>query len=328
MVNRKSVNSNNYRNVIFYTTIFFITVLTVATFASYNIESYSANPSKGDNQTINLNSIETKKIPVGDIVVAYKMFGNGSPILLINGFSAPLDFWDPTLIGKLASNHTVIIFDNRGIGNTTSGSKQFSIQQFADDTSRLMEALEIKKADIMGWSMGGMIAQEVALSNPENVGKLIIYASTCGTNQSIAPSPEVVDIFSNQSGNMMEMLQRFLPLLFPDQWRNSNPNFIQELPKSSEVASTETLKLQTEAITNWTGTCDRLGSIHQPTMVLVGTDDILTVPANSIIMAEKIPGSWLVQIKGGGHAMMMQYPEKFFNIVDTFLKNTSTDENK
>ncbi|MGB8027931.1 MAG: alpha/beta hydrolase, partial [Nitrososphaeraceae archaeon] len=100
------------------------------------------------------------------------MLGNGSPILLINGFSAPLDFWDPTLISKLASNHTVITFDNRGIGNTTSGNKQFSIQQFADGTSRLMEALKIKKTDVMGWSMGGMIAQEVALSNPDKVGKL------------------------------------------------------------------------------------------------------------------------------------------------------------
>lgn len=80
------------------------------------------------------------------------------------------------------------------IGNTTSGNKQYSIRQFADDTSRLMEALKIKKADIIGWSMGGMIAQEVALSNPEKVGKLIIYASTCGTNQVLLPV-EVVDIF-------------------------------------------------------------------------------------------------------------------------------------
>lgn len=115
------------------------------------------------------------------------------------------------------------------------------------------------------------------------------------------------------------MLQGFLPLLFPDHWRNSNPNFIQELPKSSEVAPIETLKLQTQAIINWTGTCNRLGSITQPALVLVDTYDVLTVPANSILMAEKIPGSWLVQIKGGGHAMMMQYPDIFTNIVDTFL---------
>ena len=302
-----------------YISIFFIAVLTAVTFSSYNIESYSASTSK--EESINLNSIETKKIHVDDIDVAYKMFGNGSPILLINGFSAPLDFWDPTVIAKLASNHTVITFDNRGIGNTTSGIRQFSIKQFADDTSRLMEELKIKKADILGWSMGGMIAQEVALSNPDKVDKLIIYASTCGTNQSVAPSPEVVDIFSNQSGNTMEMLQRFLPLLFPEHWRNTNPSFIEQLPKSSEVSSIQTLKLQTGAIINWTGTCDRLGNMTQPTMVLVGTDDILTVPANSILMAEKIPASWLVQIKGGGHAVMMQYPDKFSKIVDTFLQS-------
>lgn len=217
MVHRRSAGANNNRNDKLYVSIFFITVLTIVTFTSYNIKSYSASLSTEDNQTINLNSIKTKKIQVGDI------------------------------------------------------------------------------------------------------DELIIYASTCGTNQSVPPSPEVVDIFSNQSGNMMEMLQRFLPLLFPDHWRNSNPNFIQELPKSSEVAPIETLKLQTQAIINWTGTCDRLGSITKPTMVLVGTDDVLTVPANSILMAEKIPGSWLVQIKGGGHAMMMQYPDKFTNIVDTFL---------
>lgn len=302
-----------------YISIFFIAVLTAVTFSSYNIESYSASTSK--EESINLNSIETKKIHVDDIDVAYKMFGNGSPILLINGFSAPLDFWDPTVIAKLASNHTVITFDNRGIGNTSSGIRQFSIKQFADDTSRLMEELKIKKADILGWSMGGMIAQEVALSNPDKVDKLIIYASTCGTNQSVAPSPEVVDIFSNQSGNTMEMLQRFLPLLFPEHWRNTNPSFIEQLPKSSEVSSIQTLKLQTGAIINWTGTCDRLGNMTQPTMVLVGTDDILTVPANSILMAEKIPASWLVQIKGGGHAVMMQYPDKFSKIVDTFLQS-------
>ena len=94
MVYRKSEGANNNRNYMLYVSIFFITVLTIVTFSSYNIESYSVRLSTEDNQTINLNSIETKKIQVGDINVAYKMLGNGSPILLINGFSAPLDFWD------------------------------------------------------------------------------------------------------------------------------------------------------------------------------------------------------------------------------------------
>jgi pimeloyl-ACP methyl ester carboxylesterase len=316
---RSSLNTDDCRTVILCISITLFAVVTIVTLVSYNIEIYRVNAINEQNQTINLHSIETKKIHVGDIDMAYKVFGNGSPILLINGFSAPLDFWDPLLLEKLASNHTVIIFDNRGIGNTSSGNKQFSITQFAEDTSGLMDALKIKKADLMGWSMGGMIAQEMALSNPEKVGKLIIYASTCGGNQSVAPSAEVLKVFSNQSGSMIERLQRFLPVLFPDQWRKNNPDLIQGLPKSSEISPITTLKLQTEAITTWRGTCDRLDTISQPTMVLVGTDDVLTVPANSILITEKIPGAWLVQIKDGGHAMMMQYPEKFTNVVTTFL---------
>jgi hypothetical protein len=98
--------------------------------------------------------IETEKVRVGDIDIAYRMFGNGKSILLINGFSAPLDFWDPILLETLASNHTVIVFDNRGIGNTTSGVKKFSITQFANDTADLLDALNVSKADVLGWSMG------------------------------------------------------------------------------------------------------------------------------------------------------------------------------
>lgn len=318
MKSKDSINEINHRNFLLYASI---SVAILLIFLTWNIELYPVNALNRTNQTINLHEIETKKIHVGDIEMAYKTFGKGSPILMINGYSAPLDFWDPLLLEKLASNHTVVTFDNRGIGNTTSGNKKFSIQQFAEDTSGLMDALKIKKADIIGWSMGGMIAQELVLSNPEKVGKLIIYASICGGNQSVPPSPEVLKVFSNQSGSTTERLQKFLPLLFPDQWRRDNPNLIDKLPKSDEETPITTLNLQTEAITNWTGTCNRLGNINQPTMVLVGTDDVLTVPANSIIITEKIPGAWLIQIKGGGHAMMMQYPEKFSNIVDTFLKS-------
>ena len=316
MKNKGSICESNFRNVLLYTCIGFAALVV---FLSLNIEPYEVNAFNQTNHTPNLNEIETKKIRVDDIEMAYKIFGKGSPILLINGYSAPLDFWDPTLLKRLSSNHTVITFDNRGVGNTTVGNKKFSIPQFAQDTSKLLDALKIKKADIIGWSMGGMIAQELALSNPEKVGKLIIYASICGGNQSVPPSPEVLKVFSNQSGNTMERLQKFLPVLFPEQWRHDNPNFLYDLPKSSEQTTINTLNKQTEAITNWTGTCNRLGNITQPTMVLVGTDDVLTIPANSILITEKIPGAWLIQIRGGGHAMMMQYPEKFSNIVDTFL---------
>lgn len=286
---------------------------------SLNIDPNLVYALNSTNQTINLHDIETKKIRVGDIDMAYKIFGKGTPILLINGYSAPLDFWDPILINRLASNHTVITFDNRGIGNTTLGNKDFSIPQFAHDTAGLMEALKINQADILGWSMGGMIAQELTISYPEKVNKLIIYASICGGNDNIPPNNEVLNAYSNQTENTTKRLEKFLPLLFPNQWRVDNPDLIQELPKSTEISPVGTLDLQMKAITGWQGTCNRLNNITHPTMILVGTDDVITVPENSIFIASKIPGAWLVQMEGGGHGVMMQYPEKFSGIVDKFL---------
>src|SRR5919112_421736 len=273
--------------------------------------------------SLDIQNIPSKKVHVGDIDIAYKIFGKGDPILLINGYSHSMDNWDPTLLERLASNHTVIIFNNRGIGNTTSGENRFSIAQFANDTAGLLDVLEIKQADILGYSMGGFIAQELALTHPDRVGKLIIYASICGGNESILSS-QVINILSNGSGTAMERIERFLPLFFPEKWRNENPNYLERIPKTIETIPNKTLDQHTEAIFNWTGTCSKLKNITQPTLVIVGTDDVVTVPANSLLITERIPGAWLVQIKGGGHGLMYQYPEQFNKVLQTFLSTTTT----
>jgi hypothetical protein len=135
------------------------------------------------------------KVKVGDIDVSYKIFGKGQPLLLIPGFSQTMDMWDPIVLNNLSSNHTVIIFDNRGIGNTSAGIKSPSIQQFANDTAGLIDVLGIKKpVDILGLSMGGFIAQELTLLHPEKVNRLIIHASSCGGKESLPPqvSPDVM----------------------------------------------------------------------------------------------------------------------------------------
>jgi pimeloyl-ACP methyl ester carboxylesterase len=229
-----------------------------------------------------------------------------------------------TLLETLASNHTVIIFNNRGIGNTTSGSEQFSIEQFANDTAGLLEALNIRKADVLAWSMGGRIAQELTLNYPDRVGKLILYAIGCGGEESVPQSQEVRNEFVNGTGTAEERISRLVPLFFPQEWRNENPNYLENIPKTTETILNQTLNKQIEAAANSAPTCDRLKNITQPTLVIVGTDDAATPAANSVRMAELIPGSWLVQIKGGGHGLMYQYPEQFSKIVETFLENTNT----
>src|SRR5215207_1774475 len=162
-----------------------------------------------------LDNIEMKKVRVGDIDIAYKIFGKGEPLLLIPGFSMTMDMWDPIVLEKLSSNHTIIIFDIRGIGKTTAGSNKTppSIQLFANDTAGLIDALGIRKpVDILGLSMGGFIAQELTLLHPDKVNRLIIYSSTCGGKETLPPqlSPEVSR--SMVSGNAS--IDTFLSTLF------------------------------------------------------------------------------------------------------------------
>ena len=104
--------------------------------------------------SVNIQDLPLEKVHVGDIDVAYKMLGKGDPIILFNGASDGMDAWDPSFLTGLSSNHTVIAFDSRGIGNTTAGSKPYTMQQLANDTAGLLDALKIPKADVMGYSLG------------------------------------------------------------------------------------------------------------------------------------------------------------------------------
>jgi len=102
-------------------------------------------------KSVNIQDIPLEKVRVGDIDVAYKMFGKDEPILLFNGASDGMDAWDPSFLTGLSSNHTVIAFDQRGIGNTTAGSKPYTMLQLANDIAGLLDALKIQQADVFGY---------------------------------------------------------------------------------------------------------------------------------------------------------------------------------
>ena len=123
---------------------------------------------------LNIQDMPAKKVHVGDIEIAYKMLGKGDPILLFNGASDGMDAWDPSFPRILSSNHTVIVFDSRGLGNTTTGSKPYTYQQLANDSAGLLDALKIPKADVMGYSLGSYIAQQLAIMYPDKVNSLVL----------------------------------------------------------------------------------------------------------------------------------------------------------
>jgi pimeloyl-ACP methyl ester carboxylesterase len=333
----------------------FIVIISTLIFSSSLIGNYGyydvtkvvygqSDPDKTDSNStnaVNTHDIPLKKVHVGDIDVAYKMFGKGDPILLFNGASDSMDAWDPAFLTPISSNHTVIVFDQRGIGNTTVGSKPYTYQQLANDSAGLLDALKIPKADIMGYSLGGHIAQAFTISYPEKVNSVIIVASSCGGKDGIPKPLE----FQKLQADIVNKSLHNIPVTSELKALNEaslGSGWIKLHPESNDipanVTSFQQLKpsLPTEILnkqnnlsnwekTNWSGVCDEEAKLAKPTMVITGTDDNKYNPhGNALILASKIPGAWLVQIKNAGHAVMNQYPEEIGKILNTFLSVTQS----
>ncbi len=275
-----------------------------------------------------IDNVPLQKVKVGDIDIAYKQIGQGPPILLISGSGNVMDVWPTHFLQELSKDHKVLIFDNRGVGNTTSGIKAFSIKQFANDTAGLLNALKLQQTDVLGFSMGSFVAQQLVLTYPDKVNRLILYGASCGGQEGTSQSPQVVKTLSDFVNNQTEDETSFLEVTFPIKWIKENPNLLDTIPKSPEIILSTTLKKQFEInenwlSKNWTGVCDQLQKMTKPTLIITGTEDQAIPPINSLVLVDKIPGAWLVQIKDAGHGLMYQYPETFTNIVETFLNITN-----
>jgi alpha/beta hydrolase family protein len=151
-------------------------------------QSDSDQKNSNTRNLINMQNIILEKVRVGDIDIAYKVFGKGDPIILFNGASDSMDAWDPSFISSVSSNHTVIAFDQRGIGNTTVGFKPYSMQQLTNDSTGLLAALKIPKAVVLEYSLDSFIAQQFAIIYPDKVSSIILVALTCGGKDGI-PKP-------------------------------------------------------------------------------------------------------------------------------------------
>jgi pimeloyl-ACP methyl ester carboxylesterase len=143
----------------------------------------------------------------------------------------------------------------------------------------LLDALNITEADILGFSMSSFIAQELALKNPNRVLSLILYASSCGSVEAVPPSPQAlqaVDTPTNTSTPTQGEIDKITSTLFPSEWFNANPNYQNYIPLSKESVPPEIIQRQENAIIDrfTTGTCNAFSNVTQPTLVIVGTDDI------------------------------------------------------
>ena len=259
-------------------------------------------------------------VQVGDIKMGYRIYGDGDPLVMIMGYGGTMKLWEPGLIRALSSYFKLIVFDNRGMGNTEAGQRPFTIEQFADDTAGLMDALGIRQAHLLGWSMGAMIAEEVVLRHPGKVNKLVLYAAHCNAGL-FPPSPEVIQQLTDLSGTPQEQGMRFISQLFPPDWLRSHGGRIKEIfYRPMGNIPPETMAKQSMAIGAWKGCCERLGEINNPTLVIAGDDDLLVPSRNARYLAANIPKAQLELYENGGHGLMFQFPEKFAEKVMDFLR--------
>ena len=187
--------------------------------------------------SLNIQNIPVKKIHVGDIDIAYKTFGKGDPILLISGASSDMNAWKPSTLRNLSLNHTVIVYDSRGVGKTTIGSKPFSVQLLANDTAGLLDALKIQKANVLGYSLGSFVAQQLTVAHPEKVNKLILVAASCRGKEGIPRSPQLVKMvidFANKIVNHIsttpQEAKQVLSMSFGSGWIKLHPNYLETIP--------------------------------------------------------------------------------------------------
>ncbi len=270
---------------------------------------------------------------IRDVELYYEEHGQGVPLLCIMGFATDSTGW-LLQIPTFAERYRTIVFDNRGVGRSAKPGGAYTIHEMADDAVALLDHLDVGRAHVLGLSMGGMIAQELALRHPGRVRGLVLAATF--------PEPDVATeeqrkfVFTEMGGtisesgemkidfsaaNPMMFFQHLLPLVF-------NPSFIQtELPRLMPLFagalqwgfSLEAIMGQMQAIMSHRST-DRLHQIAAPTLVMTGDADRLIAPANSDILAKSIPGSRLVRVPGGSHGFNFEQPDVFNRTVLDFLE--------
>ena len=273
---------------------------------------------------------EVINVPVqnlADVDLYYEIRGEGYPLLMIMGLGATIDWWHPRFIEQLEKNFKLIIFDNRDAGRSGKAKNSYQIKDFASDSNGLLAKLEIKKSHVLGISMGGMIAQELAIQYPERVNKLVLVSTSPGSSKSIFPSQEVISTLSKDRKDVPveKLIDDFISLLYTDEFLQDNADSMQDIKQRMMKHLIDPIAYQRQltAILNHNA-LSRLENLKIPTLVLHGKQDILMPPGNAELIADAIPNTKLKYYKGAGHALLSHEPLSTGKEVVSFLQLEKT----
>lgn len=250
--------------------------------------------------------------------IAWERHGEGFPLVLVQGLGYARWGWEP-VADRFAERHEVILFDNRGIGASDAPLGAYSAAEMAEDTLRVLDEAGVERAHVVATSLGGMVAQELALAAPERVEKLVLVCTTPG-GPNAAPMPE-------QTVRLMAEA----PTLDPQvALRRFVENALAPRPPDGIVERILAHRLQTnQPLSAWLSQAaagltfdawDRLPGLNVPTLVVHGTADVVVDPANAELLAQRIPSARVELFLGCGHLLFWEQPQRFVHVVEEFLE--------
>jgi pimeloyl-ACP methyl ester carboxylesterase len=256
-------------------------------------------------------------VDAGGTELHYLRSGEGEPLLLIQGMSATHATWGRPFLAELEPSFECIVFDNRGMGLSGRAELPFTIADMAADTAALLDALELETAHVAGISMGGMIAQELALAHPERIRTLTIGCSYCGGPEGTLMAPEDLQLLGSAyaSGEPEQVFRAMWEINLSPSFREDDSRFAAFVEMGSQLPAPQPVVLQQMRACGGHDTHARLGQVSLPTMVIHGDADRLLGYSNGREIAAAIPGARLETLEGAGHMFWWERPQRSAELI-------------
>jgi pimeloyl-ACP methyl ester carboxylesterase len=267
----------------------------------------------------------TRTVSAGGVSYAYRELGSrtGVPVVLLTHLAAVLDNWDPRVVDGIAAQHRVIAFDNRGVGAST-GKTADTIEAMAADAVAFIRALGLEQVDLLGFSMGGMIAQVIAREQPQLVRRLILAGTGPAGGEGIENVTKISHLDTVRALVTLQDPKQFLFFTRTANGRRAGKEFLARLKERTgnrdKVISIRSYLTQLKAIHRWgLETPADLSTIEQPVLVVNGESDRMVPAKNSSDLARRLPNSELVIYPDAGHGGIFQFHEQFVGKALEFL---------
>jgi pimeloyl-ACP methyl ester carboxylesterase len=270
----------------------------------------------------------TQLIDVKGTSFAYREFGAPSaiPLVFLHHLTATLDDWDPAVLDGLAATRRVIIFDNRGVGRS-GGVTPDSVAAMARDAAAFLDAKGLKQVDLLGYSLGGFVAQLLAVTRPALVRRLILAGTGPAGGEGISDVEAVLTGAMQKGAAQGRHPKSFLFFSPTSSSQRAGQEFLTRLAARKQdldtAASNETIQAQVKAIAVWGSPSSAkevdLGAIRQPALVVNGNHDIMVPTSNSIVLFEKLGNAQLSLYPDSGHGALFQHSPSFVEQVARFL---------